>query len=239
MRIVGVFVALLMMAESPVLAQDEAPMARENRGMVVLNFAFGLVDMTGFNEYADNFNEHQKKAGSVISDYSDPSTVIGADLGFRYYAPYHISAHIGVGAVLHKQDYKLSKGNAGSKVEFWNMTMELPILVGGHYAVHDRVHLHGAIGPTILLIPGSYWDSANVGFPDFEGDTGVGMQLRLGADVYAAENIAFGLELVYRHEKVDVTEKDGGKVRVNGEWVDGYEMDFSGIGLTVGVHFAF
>jgi hypothetical protein len=45
--------------------------------------------------------------------------------------------------------------------------------------------------------------------------------------------------LVYRHEKVDVTEKDGGKVPVNGEWVDGYEMDFSGIGLTVGVHFAF
>jgi opacity protein-like surface antigen len=239
MRIVGVFVALLMMAVSPVLAQDEAPMARENRGMVVLNFAFGLVDMAGFNEYAGTINDAIEAQGVNISDYSDPLTVIGADLGFRYYAPYHIFAHIGVGAVLHKQDYKLSKGNAGSKNKFWNMTMELPILVGGHYAVHDRVHLHGAIGPTILLIPGSYWDNADVGMPDFEGDSSVGMQLRIGADVYAAENIAFGFELVYRHEKVDVTEKDGKKVLVGGKAVDGYEMDFSGIGLTVGVHFAF
>ncbi|HIA02856.1 MAG TPA: hypothetical protein EYN66_13265 [Myxococcales bacterium] len=168
---------------------------------------------------------------SGVEGYSDPSSVIGAELGFRYYAAYYIFAYLGVGAVVHHQEY--------SKREFWNMTMELPILVGGHYPVHERIHLHGALGPAVLMIPGSYWDHPNQGLPDFEGKSSVGFQARLGADFYATENLAFGLEMVYRNESVEVTEKDGAKVIVGGKYVDGYEMDFSGIGLTVGIHFAF
>ena len=211
---------------------DDRPFARENRFAFSFDFDMSGVSMPGFDGYARDLNAEIEKQANV-SGYNDPGSVLGAELLLRYYAPYYIAAEIGAGSVVAHQEYKASAGFGSSTVEYWNMVLELPILLGGHYPVHPRIQLYGLLGPTVLLIPASYWDTSGSA-PDFKGKTGVGFQARLGADFYAVEQLAFGFSLVYRSESADVTEKHGNVVPVNGKMVEGYEVDFSGFGFTVG-----
>jgi hypothetical protein len=198
---------------------------------VILESDFSVVDQAGFDEYAKSLNS------TFDTDYETPGSAIGVGLHFRYYAPYYIVAQIGVDALLVKDSYT-AKANVGeATIEYWNVLVEVPILVGGHYPVHDRIHVYGLLGPAIAVYSGSLWDS-DAGAPDFNGETAVGFQTRFGADFYATSEISFGLELMYRAMSVDVKEKDGNKVLLNnGETVDGFERDFSGFGVSLGVRF--
>ena len=236
----GILVAVILTTAATSFADDNKRFARENRVLFAFNFALGGVSQAAFNGYAGDVNKSVENQGLTVKGYEDPSIAIGAELALRYYAPYFIAAHVGAGALLAKGDYNVESGSgaASSKIEYWNLSMEVPILLGGHYPVHDRIHLHLLLGPSILAIPGSYWDSTSGGLPDFEGGTGVGFQTRLGVEFYALEALSFGIELVYRNQTVDVEEKKGGKVSVNGKIVDGFELDFSGVGMQVGFRLA-
>ncbi len=211
-------------------AADDSWPARENRVAIVLNFDYGLVSMPGFDGYADKVSNSVEALGRTIEGYEAPSSALGAELGVRYYAPYYIAAYVGADALL---DHAKNTIEGGDFVEHYNLILEVPILIGGHYPVHPHIHLHAVLGPTVLAIPGSYWDS-QAGMPDFKGDTGVGMQARFGADFYAVDQVSFGFELMYRLAKAEVAEKNGHVVQVGGETVTGFELDFSGFGITVG-----
>ncbi len=208
---------------------DDSWFARENRVAVVFNFNYATADLSAFDGYATTVNGEFKRQGFPPTGYEAPSSVLGAELAIRYYAPYYVYAQVGGSGVLASGEYKATP----DKLEYWNVGVEVPIIIGGHYPVHDRIHLHAGLGPSIMAFSGSYWDSLG-GLPDFEGDVSVGMQARLGAEFYATSSLAFGLEFMYRLAKSDMTLSKGTAVRINGEDITGYEVDFSGVGLTIG-----
>ncbi len=208
-------------------------MARANRFAVVLEFDWGLVDLPGVDDYA----RRGANIPGATNTYEEPSSAIGAGIHFRYFAPYYIAAQVGGGGLLASGEYDVEAPQGKTTIEFWNVSVEIPILVGGHYPVHDRIQLYGLLGPAILVHSGSYWDSKDAGVPDLEAeDVGVGFQARLGADFYALEGLSFGLEFMYRAAGgVDLTGKDGKTILVEGQPFEGFELDFSGFGMTVGL----
>ncbi len=213
-------------------ARAEQPLARANRLAISLSFSLGSASLSDYHEAVDGIRELVEKTNGV--KLSDPKSgfQIGAEIGLRYYFPYHVLAQVGFATL-----YNWGSGESPSlrdSLDNHNFVMEVPILVGGYYVLIDRLYLFGALGPTIVFNGRSFWDPGD----DFKTGAAVGMQVQLGADVMIGDNAAIGLDLRYRlinagGLKEKDTESDLTPQTLGKSGRDPYELDFSGVSLSL------
>jgi hypothetical protein len=223
-------VGICSLASSPVRA--DKPLARANRLAISLSFGLGSASLGSYHDGVDAVRELAERQNGV--KLSDPTSnlQIGAEIGLRYYFPYHLLAHVGFATL-----YNWGSGDSpllANSLDNHNLVMEVPILVGGYYVLIDRLYLFGAIGPTILFHGRSWWDPG----PDYKAGGGVGMQVQLGADFMIGEFAAIGLDLRYRLMNAGgLKEKDTGTDMtpqlLGKSGSEPYELDFSGISVAL------
>lgn len=198
--------------------------ARPNRLGVTLSFGFGSASMGRIHDMMER----------SIQGLTGPTSglQINAEIGFRYYFPLHILAQVGCSAIYNRASD--SYPGFGDFINH-NMTMEVPIIVGGYYSLLGRLYLYGGVGPSIFFYARSWNDGAS----DFKAPGGAAFHALLGADFMAGEHFAVGLELRFRYLKT-------GDLSVLNDPLDRtitdaqgqpFNLDFTGISLALNLRF--
>lgn len=219
-------------------------LARWNRLAINLSYGFGSAALDDVHTIADYYSDAYDDAiNPGVKDF-DHDAIKGnlqhnAEIGFTYYAPYYILAHVAFGAIYQKSTATVLT----QAYENWNLMFEIPILLGGYYPFKHRFYAYGAIGPVIHTYGHSWWDLDGPGIPDATAGTGVGMQVMLGMDIMISDPFSLGLALKYRYQKTDtLVEKNAGTAY---PWVTNKKpnpptdsiLDFSGISLEIIMRF--
>ena len=219
-------------------------LARSNRLAVsVLGFGLGSASMGSFESFSNDGSRALERVNPGLKVNGAPSSnvQVNAEISVRYYFDYHVLAQLGYGAIYNWSSADYAFGSATGSVEYHNVVMELPILVGGYHTLLDRLYLYGAVGPNVFFFPRSYWDAepSRSGLTDYKADGGVGFTGLAGADMVLAENFGVGFELRYRYLKAGElkTLKEGAVFTPSmlgaGSSSEPYELDFSGISFGV------
>jgi len=211
--------------------------ARSNRLAVSLGAGVGTMSQGGLEDLAQDLEAAFAGQGVTLSETPSSGTQINAEIDLRYYFPYHLLAQVGYGTLYNRAQADAQAGVVRGTVSSHNLVMEVPILLGGHYPLSRRISLNAALGPSIFFFSKSYWDADPGSVTDFRADGGVGFHLLAGADFFANNHFAAGLELRYRHlPGNDLRELESGVVVTSGMLLgDGssevYPIDYSGISL--------
>ena len=123
-------------------------LARQNRACINLSFGFGSAALDDVHEMADYYSDAIDAAydpGKTNLDHDEikGNLQINAEVGFTYYIPYYILAHVAFGAIYQKSSTSVLNMNVDPPVhlaeyENWNLLFEIPILVGGYYPFKNR-----------------------------------------------------------------------------------------------------
>ncbi len=222
---------------------DPAWLARSNRLAVSLGAGVGTISLGGFEDLAQDLETVFAGQGVTLSETPSSGMQINAELDLRYYFPYHLLAQVGYGTVYNWTKVDAQAGVVGGTVSNHNLVMEVPVLLGGHYPLSRRISLNAAVGPSFFFYSRSYWDADPGSVTDFRADGGVGFHLLAGADFFANDHFAAGLELRYRHlSGNDLRELESGVVVSSGMLLgDGssevYPIDYSGISVGLKLRF--
>ena len=230
---------VVTLAAASARAADPEPLARPQRVAVSLGFGFGSVSLGRLHSLAEDVTTSLRNANPDLSLSGAPtsSLQINAQLGVRYYAPYHLLAEVGYGALYNWAASTYQVSIVSGEVKNDNVIMEVPLLVGGHYILIGRLYLFGGLGPSFFFFPRAFWDATHGGVPDFEADGGVGLHVLGGADFMLGSHASLGLDVRYRYLKTGAL-KDreygvtmtSGMIRGDGSTAT-YDLDFSGVSL--------
>lgn len=213
--------------------------ARANRFAIGFGVGVASVSMTRFGDFAaDGVAMLRRQTTSLTLDGDlKQGAALSTLITLRYYFPFSLMAELGIGALYNWSSTGFSFAQGGPQVrgnvEYHNLTLELPILVGGYYPLIRRLYLYGAVGPDLMFFARSWWDTNVGGFADWKAGTSVGFSGLAGADFLLGERFALGLELRYRWLKSkDLSELDTGFAPSRlgiGQANQPYYLDFSGI----------
>ena len=222
-------------------AAPAQPLARPHRMAISLGFGIGSVAMSSFGTFRDDtvssltaLNPNVKLSGELGSNFQ-----INGEIGFRYYFPYYVFAHVGFASIYNRSSVDFTLGPVQGSAVYHNLVMEVPIIVGGYVPLAGRLYVYGGVGADVFFFGRSYWDieGQNIvgGLPDWKTDPGVGFVAVAGADFMLAESVSIGLELRGRYlQTSDLVEKDSG---IPAQSVlrtqQGYQLDFSGISASI------
>ncbi len=220
-RALAVLALALALASAP--KAHAVDFARANRLAVALSFGFGSAALGRIHDLMEN---------SIVGIKGPTSGLqINAEIGFRYYFPFHLLAQVGCGAL-----YNRASDTYGNR-DFTNhnLTLEVPILVGGYVSLLGRLYLYGAVGPSIFFYARSFLEEG----PDFKGPGGAAFHALVGADFLAGEHFAVGLELRFRYLKTgDLSLKDDASSTTvfDAKGVP-FNLDFTGVSLQLNLRF--
>jgi hypothetical protein len=121
-----------------------------------------------------------------------------ASLAVTYYGPYYILVRTGI-----EPDYFFpSEQLGGTSVTNYGGTLEVPLLIGGHYALlDDRLVVELAIGPCVSAFTSAGLNDANGSFPDANqlfADPSFGFDSEIKAQYFLTPGFSLGIELGYR-----------------------------------------
>lgn len=227
----------------PAAGEEPAWFARSNRLAVSLGVGVGTMSPGRFEDLTQDLEAAFARQGVTLSETPSSGTQINAELDLRYYFPYHLLAQVGYGTLYNWAKVDAQAGVVRGTVSNHNLVMEVPVLLGGHYPVSRRISLNAALGPSFFFFSRSYWDADPGSATDFRADGGVGFHFLAGADFFANEHFAAGLELRYRHiSGNDLRELESGVVVTSGMLLgDGsnevYPIDYSGISIGLQLRF--
>jgi len=215
--------ALTLAFATPSLARA-VDFARANRLGVTLTFGFGSASMGRIHEMMENSIQGIKGPTSGLQ--------INAEIGFRYYLPFHLLAQVGCSAIYNRAGD--SYPGIGEFINH-NLTMEVPIIVGGYYSLLGRLYLYGGVGPSIFFYARSWNDRTY----DFKAPGGAAFHALLGADFMAGENFSVGLELRFRYLKTGDLSllNDSTNTSVYDTKGQPFNLDFTGISLALNLRF--
>jgi len=242
MRVIVAVAILLSLPVSSARAQSaddarEGWFGRSDRLALSLGFGVGTIANGGFDDLATDFEGVFARQGATLSDTPASGRQINSEFAVRYYFAYHVMAQVGYGALYSHKKVDASVGGFTGSVESHNVVMEVPVLVGAHYPVAKRVSLHAAAGPSFFFFSRSYWDADPGDVNDFKADGGTGFHVLVGADLFASESFAAGLEVRYRSlQGNDLRDLDTGIVVTSGLLRgdgsnDTYPIDYSGVSV--------
>jgi opacity protein-like surface antigen len=232
--------ALVVLFTGPTAhAEPRVARARPNRVAATLGFGFGSASLDRLGVLATDVaqNVRASSPGLTLGTAPTSGTQINAQLGVRYYGPFHLLADLGYGTLYNFASAAYSAGPVTGAVTSDTLVMEVPLLVGGYYTLFERLYLCGALGPSFYVFPRSFWETDHGGLPDYKADGGVGFGLLVGGDYLLGENVALGLEVRYRYlktgplkERESGVEVTSGMLRQDAS-VEHYDLDFSGVSV--------
>lgn len=245
--LLGPLVLSAFLLGTPRAGAAKESLAHPHRFVMSLAFGFGSASMDSFHRFAEDVRTRvvNLNPGLNVGTLSS-SFQINTEIGFRYYFPYHLMVHAGIGAIYNRSSAPVTAGGFSGGAEYHNLVLELPTLVGGYLTLLDRIYLYGAVGPTFFFYGRSFWDTSgqlSSGLPDYTASGGVGFTFAAGADFVLTRVFGLGLELRYRYLKPDtLREKNSGAVVSPaslgvGTSTDPYDLDFSGISLGISLRF--
>jgi len=184
---------------APPYEEPPEPYARWNRLAISIGFGVGTVALDDVHSQSGAILAPLIAVGAPFSEPAESSMQVNAEVSVRYYFPYYVLAQLGFDAVYNWASTEATVSGQPYEMVNHNLAMEIPLLVGGYYPVLDRMYVHGALGPSLLVFSRSWFDvNPNGELPDYEADGGVGFHLLAGADYFVGGNASFGLELRYR-----------------------------------------
>ncbi len=195
--------ALLSTLSAEAATADELPGAGfSNHLALALGFGYGgLPSMTSDEAYVAAENQSLQAQGWNVSGAADPSSELHAALSLTYYGPYWTTLRVGAEvSFFEPNEQGTPPGGALNVITNYGGIVELPILVGLHYAVaNDRLVVELMGGPDVTLLTMSGLDSTDLtGNPRLVGDTVVGFDGILGLHYLVSPLFSVGAEVGYR-----------------------------------------
>ncbi len=176
----------------------------KNHLVIELGGGYGSLAMASEKSYVAAFNQGETPAqtgGWTFQGQADPNSEIHAVLALTYYAPYWLQIRTGLEvAYFQPSEQGTPPGGAPESVTNYGGTAEVPILVGGHYALlENRLILELAAGPDIAFETQGGLNSHDLGnalrlvSPPY-----VGFDSELGLRCFVSGAFAIGVEFGYR-----------------------------------------
>lgn len=181
---------------------DEPDLRHTLRFAIGLGGGYGYVSMSRFNVMLDDLETALQRANpGIVVDGLDPvSGAAFAGLSIRGYLPYFIAAEVGANVAYATDDALARLGTGSISLEHHELTIEVPLLVGGYYPFLGQLYVAGLVGPVVVITPLSLWDqSGSADLNDYETDTSVGFLGVLSLDWIPVEHFALGLDLQFRY----------------------------------------
>jgi len=208
---------------------------------ISLGVGFGSASLSSFHQCIDDTRVWIERQGLKLDSAPKSGSQVNAEVGLRYYFPYHVLAHVGYGAVYNRASTGASVGPIRASVRTDQLVTEVPLLIGGYHSILGRLYVFGALGPSPFFYARS-WISADPGgnsLLELSADAGLGFHLLLGAELLVTRAIAVGLELRYRYLKTgDLRDRNLGVLTsgvLGGDSNRTYALDLSGISLGITV----
>ncbi len=130
-------------------------------------------------------------------DRINPTVALRVPLLVTYYAPYYILVRTGVDA-----DYFFpSAKTSNDTVTNYGGTLEVPLMLGGHYALADnRLILELALGPCVAAFTSAGLNGGNgsSSYQQLYADPSFGFDSEIKAQYFLSPGFSVGLELGYR-----------------------------------------
>jgi hypothetical protein len=224
-------------------AQVDPSAPRAFRMLLSLGVGVGSAALGGVHRGAEDISAsfNAQNPNRIVGKSPTSGVQVNSELSLRYYFPYHLLAQVGLSTIYNSATSTFGQG--GSTLANDNLGLEIPLLVGAYYTLAHRIDLYAAVGPSFLVLSGSYWTSDPGFAPDFEADTAVGAHFVVGADLLMGKIWALGLDLRYRLlNGGELKDRETGETLVSGDFIgDGststYDFDLSGFSAAVYLRF--
>lgn len=222
------FALALLLVLLPATASALERFQTEHRFGVSIGFGFGSAALSDFHA---KLEQVAQTVSGLPANFTTPKSgfQINSEVAFRYYFPYYILAHVGVDAIYNRALTPFNNGAQSFNTD--QLTMTVPILVGGYYPFFGRLYVFGAIGPSPNVYQRSWisYDPGGHTLYNTKGDVNCGFHFLTGAEFLVTRSIGVGLELRYRYAKSgDLKGSDSGRVDY-----PGFNLDMSGISLGI------
>jgi hypothetical protein len=186
--------ALLLVVFAPDRARADLPgEGYKNHLVFSLGIGVDAIHPTDYDAYTNAFDV---SAGGQ-SGQINPSVAIRVPLLATYYAPYYILVRTGVDA-----DYFFPSSKIGNDtVTNYGGTLEVPLMVGGHYALADnRLILELALGPCVSAFTAAGLNGGNgsLSYQQLYADPSFGFDSEIKAQYFLSPGFSLGIELGYR-----------------------------------------
>ncbi len=225
------------------VAQVDPSAPRAYRMLVSLGVGVGSAALGGVHQGAEDISAsfNAQNPYRIVGESPTSGVQVNSELSVRYYFPYHLLAQVGLSTIYNSASSTFGQG--GSTLANDNLGLEIPLLLGAYYTLAHRIDLYAAVGPSFLVLSGSYWTSDPGFAPDFEADAAVGAHFVVGADLLMGKSWALGLDLRYRLlSGGELKDRETGETLVSGDFLgDGsnstYDFDLSGFSAAVYLRF--
>lgn len=212
---------------------------------LVLGLGIGLcmADLERAHALAGHIRAAVDGAGAhQLAESPESCLALNLELSARYLAPYHLLGQLGLG-LIYNSATSTYQGSTSGTLSNQNMVLEIPLLVGGHLVLLERLQLVAALGPSVFFAARSYWDAEPGAISDFEAGAGAGFHALLGADWMISSRLGLGLELRYRYLRTGEMRQWGSEEPLASGAILGtdsaetYDLDFSGLMVALNLRF--
>ncbi len=186
--------ALLLVVFAPDRARADLP-GEGYKNHLVFSIGVGVdaIKPTDYDAYADAFDtSYGGQSGQI-----NPTLALRVPLMATYYAPYYILVRTGVDA-----DYFFPSSKIGNDtVTNYGGTLEVPLMLGGHYALADnRLILELALGPCVSAFTsaGLNGGDGSNSYQQLYADPSFGFDSEIKAQYFLSAGFSLGIELGYR-----------------------------------------
>ena len=223
--------------------QGDPSAPRAFRMLISLGVGVGSAALGGVHQGAEDLSAsfNAQNPNRIVGESPTSGVQVNSELSVRYYFPYHLLAQVGLSTIYNSASTTFSQG--ASTLANDNLGLEIPLLLGAYYTLAHRIDLYAAVGPSFLVLSGSYWTSDPGFAPDFEADAAVGAHFVVGADLLMGKFWALGLDLRYRLlAGGELKDRETGETLVSDDFFgDGssatYDFDLSGFSAALYLRF--
>jgi hypothetical protein len=195
----------LLLTVLPARARADLPgESYKNHLIFSVGVGFDTLGPTDYDAYTNAFNaSNGGKPGGA-----NPSVAIHASLALTYYGPYYILVRTGL-----EPDYFFPSEQIGStSVTNYGGTIEIPLFLGGHYALLDeRLIVELGLGPALMAFTsaGLNGNDGSLAYQQLYADPSFGFDSELKGQFFVSHGFSVGLELGYRVLSSNVLHQSG------------------------------
>ena len=201
-----------------------------------LGFGVGTASMDAFHRGAEQYIALIEQTSDVFRADHVPTSGMAllGEVRLRYYLPHNLYVESGLGLLYHSASTPIQIGPSSGFISYTNTAFEIPFVIGWYKQFWSRFHLHGGLGPSLLLFPRSDWQYNLGRVTNFSGTSGGGLELAGGVDYLLLRGLSVSLSIRYRFtQSGDLRADDPGILPVPPV----PSLDYSGISATLALRY--